>query len=375
MKKVSLETVMLLSIAFLCSQNSFAQIPQQKPQITTSSDSSSVEDDIRRAEISSIPYNNLQQIFGYHDPILYLSPAPVFNSLSTRKIALQDGEGMNGYWLEGNISHRVTMYRGKYYSRPFWSRARITFDAAFMLRMTKDSSSPLLPTSNDVGLGLDYLLSDVNKIESPKATTVYLKAQIHHYSNGQALPFFKSTAPNRNNYKNGDFSTNYIRLMVYGMKQTSDNHIYSAGLGLQREVDLGGPLTLSDELASAYGLNRVLLNLQWTRRSRFVLTQLSDTDKKKFSKNPTGKTVRNARTQWIWRSELAYIIDNDLSLYPLSSKYRLGVHNYLTWMPWVTSDFGFVFHNYFGRDYLNIRYDDPIQTYQLGFVMNFNKMR
>jgi hypothetical protein len=348
--------------------NLYAQIP------FTSKPDSTQEEDIRRAEKSSVPYNNLQQIFGYHDPILYLSPFPKFSSLQQRNLPLQDGEGLKGYWLEGNITHRITMYRGKYYSRRFWARSRITFDAAFMLRMTRDKSSPLLPTSDDVGFGIDYLLTDINKIESPAATTLYLKAQIHHYSNGQASPFFSSTSPNRNNYKNGDFSTNYLRVMLYGMKQNALNHIYSAGLGYQREINIGGPLTLSDELASAYGLNRVLLNLQWTRRARFSLAQLSKDEKKKFPNNKTGTTIKNARTQWIWRSEFAYILDKDLSLYPYTKKYRLGVHNYLTWMPWVTSDVGVVFHNYYGRDFLNIRYDDVIQTYQLGLVMNFNKM-
>lgn len=342
-----------------------AQIPQERlkrDSLATPVQKASKEAMRKLADSLSEPYDYLQKLYRYHDPILYVTILPQFDAIKSRAIPLSDGEGNKGYWLEGNIAHRISLYRGKYYSRGFFKKLRATFDAGFMLRMTRDNSSPLLPTGNNVGLGADYLLSSINKVTKPGSVNYWIKAQLHHYSNGQAGSFFLNNTPGRNNYKNGDFSTNYFRIMAYALRQNANDHLFSAGLGYQREVEIGGPLTISDEMDHSYGFNRLLLTLQWVRASEYDLQQENN--------KPTVKTTR---TQWSFRTEMNYILDGNLSSYPSTKKYRFGMHNYLTWMPWVTSDVGFVFHQYLGRDYLNIRYDDVVNTWQLGLVMNFNK--
>lgn len=232
-----------------------------------------------------------------------------------------------------------------------------------MLRMTRDNSSPLLPTSNNVGLGADYFLSNIKNISSNHALSYWLKLQLHHYSNGQAASFYYMGTSGRNNYKNGDFSTNYLRAVVYGMKRLSDDHLFTASFGYQRELNIGGPLTISTEMYNAYGFNRILASIQWLKESRYEMEY--DKQLKLTEQSSTG--------EYRFRSELTYITNKNLSQFPSKKKYRLGIHNYLTYRPWAISDVGLVFHHYFGRDYLNIRYDDIVNSYQLGVVLNFNR--
>lgn len=320
----------------------------------------------RRKELAdslSKPYNDLQKLFRYQDPILYLSILPQFDPTKTRSIPLQDAEGSKGYWAEGNIAHRISLYRGKYYSIPFFKKLRFTFDAAFMLRMTKDESSPLLPTSNEVGFGADYFLGKVENITKNNKNSYWLKMQLHHYSNGQAAPFYYMSTPGRNNYKNGDFSTNYLRAVIYGMRRVNEDHLFTASLGYQRELNIGGPLTISTEMNKSYGFNRALATLQWLKESKY---ELQYDEKEQL-------TERSSTGEYRFRTEISYIMDRDLSLFPFTKKYRFGIHNYFTYRPWATSDIGLVAHHYYGRDYLNIRYDDIVNSYQLGLVLNFNK--
>jgi len=301
-----------------------------------------------------------QYILRYHDPILYLTFAPLVRPLEKRITSLRQREGEEGYILEGNVTHRITLYRGKYYSSKCLQKLRITFDAAFNLRMTKDTSSPLLPQNNVIGLGADYLLSRIEKLQKNNKTSHWLKVQVHHFSNGQAgTPLFGS----RNNYIDGDFSTNYIRLMGNSMyRSKGGNHLWSIGYGYQRDLDFFEPLTVSKHMWANYGFNRILVNLQWLLEPLYY-----------YEVKEKNLSVINKRRQFMARAELDYIFGDGLGSYPYKNKSPLNTHLYLSYFPWVTTNFGFLFHGYVGRDYMNIRYDEPIYSAQLGLVMNFNQ--
>ena len=163
----------------------------------------------------------------------------------------------------------------------------------------------------------------------------------------------------RNNYRSGDFSTNYVRgFLNFAKHSANGEYIVSWNLGYQRDLDLTDPLNFSEELFYNYGVNRLLLNFQWLRTSKYTLI-------------PQGKRMSafDRRSEFRYRADFDFILDKDLSAFPTQKKYRAGLHNYISWMPFITSDVGFVFHDYVGRDYLNIRYDDIIHTYQLGVMI------
>ena len=103
-------------------------------------------------------------VLRYHNPLMYLA-YPVVEPVVKRRLPLEDGEGKDGYWLEGNLGYRFTIYRGKYYNYKFFQRMRPTLDVDLLVRLTKDYSSHLLPANNKLGIGLDYLFSSLEALE------------------------------------------------------------------------------------------------------------------------------------------------------------------------------------------------------------------
>ncbi|MEI6947605.1 hypothetical protein V9K67_10460 [Paraflavisolibacter sp. H34] len=303
--------------------------------------------------------NRYYELLKNHDPISYLA-YPHITPLVKRQRELQNGEGKNGYWFEGHLTNRFTIYRGKYYSRPFFQRLRFTFDVGMMPRLTRDTSNPLLPYNNRFGLGLDFSLNRVSNQPVAARGRLWTTLQLHHLSNGQADSFFVAGNGKRNNYRGGDFSTNYYRVLLNYARLVGRRSLVSSGLGYQQEINIGGPLLLSPELKGYYGLQRLLFHFQWMRPSRLT------TQTYRNLSSPQKDSVRILRRRRLaCRTELEYIRD-DLSLFPGNRKYRLAGHQYLTYMPSVSNDLGFLLHLYAGRDYLNIRFDDVVFIAQAG---------
>jgi hypothetical protein len=304
-------------------------------------------------------------VLRYHNPFMYLA-YPVIKPVIKRRLPLEDGEGKDGYWLEGNLAYRFTIYRGKYYNYKFFQRIRPTLDVDLLVRLTKDYSSPLLPSSNKIGLGFDYLWSGLDQLKKEKATLVWTTMQLHHYSNGQADSFFIDNSIQRNNYTGGDFSTNYFKFMLNVANTSQQKNIVSGGIGYQRQVDLGGPFASSKELDHYYGSDRALASFQFTTRPMLKTFSYQN---RATTENDTIRTEK--RRQVSFRTEFEYIF-RGVSGFVGDNKARPSWHNYLTYMPSVTNEVGFILHTYLGRDYLNIRFDDVVFVGELGVYVKFN---
>ena len=303
------------------------------------------------------------EVLRFHDPVMYLV-FPVIKPLVDRKIPLQPGEGKEGFWVEGHFGYRFVIYQGKYYSIPVFQRTRFTLDASMLSRLTRDYSSPMLPFSTKLGFGLDFLLSSLDKLKNAPSGMVWTTVQLHHYSNGQADSFFLEAPVKRNNYKSGDFSTNYWRALL-NIANNKKNLLITS-IGFQKEVDLGGPLAISKEMKNYYGDGRLLFQLHWLKKPS--LSTKNYTIRGKTNDGTVEKTIRR---QFGIRGELEYII-GDLSEFTGDHKRRLGWHTYITYMPSVTNEVGIIAHTYLGRDYMNIRVDDSVFVVGLGFYVKFN---
>ena len=307
--------------------------------------------------------NKYNQLLNYQDQLMYVT-FPVIHPISSRKIPLKNGEGENGYWLEGNFSNRFIVHKGKYYNPAWLQRLRFTFDAALTPRLTRDESSPLLPSNNKFGVGMDLLVSSLPALLRSRVTPAWITVQMQHYSNGQSDSFFiEEDGLKRNNYRSGDFSTNSLRVMFNLANIAANENVVAAGIGWQREIDLQGPFGLSEELDKSYGKNRLLFSFQWIRVSKLVTRNL-------VLKSTTEKVAK--KRHFSFRTDVEYIV-GDLSNFPLERKNRLGCHAYLTYMPSFTNEVGFMIHTYAGRDYLNIRFDDIVFIGQAGLYMRINR--
>jgi hypothetical protein len=301
-------------------------------------------------------------ILRYHDPIMYIA-FPIIKPITERGVALVDGEGEKGYWLENNFGYRFAIYKGRYYSSPLLQRMRLTLDANLSGRLTRDDSNPLLPFNNKFGVGVDFLFSSIEGLRKKKANLVWMTLQAHHYSNGMADSFFIENPMQRNNYRSGDFSTNYARALLNFGRSSADKSILITSIGFQQDIDLRGPLSRSKELEGHYGNSRLLFGFQWAQKPQLRTAHYSN-----LSTPEREKVTVERRHQFGFRTEVEYII-GPLDNFPQENKYRTGWHTWLTFAPSVTNEVGFMGHTYVGRDYLNIRFDDIIFVAELGLYL------
>ena len=309
--------------------------------------------------------NRYHETLRHNDPMMYLA-FPVIKPIVRRTVPLRDGEGKNGYWAEGHFGNRFVIYQGKYYSPPLVQRMRLTFDVSILTRLTQDNSNPLLPNNNKFGFGLDFLLSSIKKLNESRGGLVWTTIQLHHYSNGQADSFFLNIPSKRNNYKTGDFSTNYWRALLNVSSNSINKDFVIAGLGYQQEINLRGPFSSSKELKDFYGDGRFLFHLHWIRKP--MLKTINTINR---SIDDRDIVKREVRRHFGIRTELEFLTGN-LSLFEQDNKYRLGWNAWFNYMPSVTNEIGFMLHSFVGRDYLNIRFDDVVFIGEAGLYFKFN---
>lgn len=333
-------------------------------------------------------YTGMYEILKGLHPISYVGFFPMFQGWN-RSIPLREGEGRNGYLIEANLDQVFPLWQGRNQSSDFFQRARIAFRYAPAFRMTLDSSLPVLPISQKVGVELDYALwnnytqkenirkrstwyaednSWINKKETFKV--VHLMFSVMHYSNGQAPGvYYQTLSGKRNDYKKGDFSTNNISLMGVYSAYTPEHRLYSVGLGYRRDGGIGDAFSFNPEQEKRFGKNRVLAMLQLRGKPRMFGKSIPWKDLR------TGKDyILKNKVSHRTRIEAEYIIGNMNNFEPVHTN-RLGVHFYYEFNFAQARTTGIVLHLYHGRDYLNIRYDDIVTGGSVGVSFNLMKYR
>ncbi|WP_299522501.1 hypothetical protein [Winogradskyella sp.] len=323
-------------------------------------------------------YDILQKSWVANEPVSYLAPVAHINSVGSRRIPLREGENRssNFYLFEANINLSFPLFFGKKTGGQNSKRSRITFDYNGTFRMTLDESKPLTPGSNKVGFswyfnlynnytGWAYgkLQTEQNQMldSKPEKLKFYnLLVRVHHYSNGQGPGFFYVPDPDtpdvfRNSYLDGDFSTNYIWVQL--TKGTFNKNISSLHqMSLAYRYDFGdetSSLAYSMQQEESYGRHRLLGSYDYRTE--------------KFSE----------KLELHFRTELGYILDNldnfQANLVDDDNKYRFNIRALLEIAPKNHRAVGYFVSAYYGRDYLNIRYDDIIYSIQGGITLSLDK--
>lgn len=343
---------------------------------------------IFRPNTDSSVFTAMQRIWIANQSLSYITYPSVVNPIVPRRAPLLEGEGLNGYILEGNLRQIFPIHMGRNDANSFWQTIRFSVPFGVNLRLTQDFSSPLLPQNNVIGIGVDKVLWDSYTKFAPLTydmsytTTNWLKLRealtvvnfsfvAQHYSNGQASSFYLSQFPfKRNNYRSGDFSTNFLRFKIDWSRLSAKRSLLTASLAYQWDDNWGGPLSYSVEQEKSYGKHRLLGMLQHRTRP-FML--------KIFGRYRTWSDLRAKKEykvkklyEFTTRLEPELIMDN-LDSYNLEKKYRVGSHIFFQLSYLTNRSLGFVTHLYAGRDYLNIRYDDIIFTAQFGITLTLDK--
>ena len=344
--------------------------------------------DLRYVTNDSSFYGEIQKSWKANERINYGSPFGYIVPLSDRRVLLREGEGVNNFYLlEANLDHRFTLNMGRPHAPPWRRRSRTTFDYRVNFRMTLDDSSPIVPYSNDVGLSVESAVWDSyggnifkDKLRFRQITYDSLKSlnrmkhrfvttliQLHHYSNGQepGSKFTDSQSETRNDYRKGDFSTNFFRVRLTWSSVNLENHsLLSIGLGIRHDMGSSdGTFVFTPAQDSAYGKKRVEFFSDWY--SGILETY-----------NPIRK--RDNKWQLHTRIDGDLIYDRNLQNFDANlkndnGKYRLGLNLMAEIRPLSHRSIGYLFHFYTGRDFLNIRYDDIIWTLRFGLTFSLDK--
>lgn len=317
-------------------------------------------------------------------PESYVGLGNWFNPLDNRVLPLTPEEGSENYTVEAFIPIKFALLQqrekniernSKRYSS-FFTYSRLFIDYGFHVRVPKgEVSSPILPPTNRWGIRFDKMFNvradgeflnngavhvkreelvpervDSNKTYSYHNLSIYL----HHYSNGQGAGSLVDPAVNRNDYLSGDFSTNFIRGSWGYHQYKPNNYLFGIYAGFQREIgNDDGFFSFRAAQENRYGKNRIMagalfnkaINLGW------LAEQIN------------------------FRADIEWILDNKSSLYeyPYDNKHPLALHLFVDLPLKKLRAMGIMFHYFRGRDYLNIRYDDPVSAFQIGLTMKIQR--
>lgn len=337
--------------------------------------------DSLRAKHEQSVYHIIQRGWISNQDLSYASLLPYVVSSGKNRIPKREGENKHNdfYLLEANLDFRYPLSKEEFNEKPLKKRVRWTFDYIGNFRMTLDKSFPLTPSSHRFGFGVNvnlhnnhtgWIFCDTNEdgkessiISKPKKSEITftnLLFNIHHYSNGQPPGFYyvkENTTPEqkRNDYLSGDFSTNYIYVeLTKGLfnRRLVSLHQFSLGARFDLGTD-NSAFAFSKEQENSYGRTRAAIKYDYrTERSHKdyehhvrLFTNYIFGDMSNFQPNIEG----------------GY------------KKYRLGFKAIYELAPKTHKSIGYFASLYYGRDYLNIRYDDIIFSVQVGFTLSMDK--
>ena len=277
----------------------------------------------------------------------YLTFADKYRPTTTPNPKLRAEDGKNTV-IEGHLAPSY------YIIKPQSNKlgVALSFQGMFTLRLVKDESSPMIPPSNKAGFRLDYLLG------TDDIFTTFFTTEFMHYSNGGSPGSIDSLVLDtlgilRNDYVNGDFSTNYLRVgqtLIFNTRYFGQKNYTYAYLYYQRDMHINDLLNYFPIQEGRYGYHRVGMNLV-----------LSSTWRGVFSKEEHFATLRY---------EPSIILDKAEIMGQSVTKNRMANKLQLIISAPKLGETGIFTQFYWGRDYLNIRYDLPIFYWSFGATFN-----
>ena len=284
----------------------------------------------------------------------YLS-VPYVTPIKKRRIPTDEGEGeKNLQLLEAYIELSYPLFFGKESNNKLIS---LEYTANF--RMTLDDSKPLTTGSNHIGFSY-YSTLDSEYIKPSVLRFLTTRIQLKHYSNGQDPGFYYFDPNNpseyRNSYLSGDFSTNYLWFQLTKGKFSRKSGSLLQVTGGYR-YDMGtdeSTFAYTKEQENSYGRHRLTFSYDY-RTKRF-----------------------NEDYEHHLRIESEYIMGDlnefNPNLVNDTNKYRFNVRALYEFAPKNHYSIGYFISTYYGRDYLNIRFDDIVFSIQAGFTLNLDKL-
>lgn len=320
----------------------------------------------------------------------------------------------NMSFFEANLAPYYVMFKGRDMQRDWLKRFSIAFEPqmTFRIYLVKAQSYPVRPPNFQPKFHFNYFIH--KKLDPLTTRFQYLTLTVAHLSNGQPRPFFLDPDRKIVNLRNGNFSTNYLRL-AYTFSQFQNpkmdvddpdgwksNRNWSGSVALQREMSIGKLLAYDAHQDEAgYGRYRVVTRLQfrsgnfrgwkaWLSRydqpavfqavavpivERDSMVMDNGVQRKRYLVRPCYiiqklEEVKNKhpRGYWNWMTRWDNTVVLDANAVNRNSTDLIFELRNLNWR-----SFSLIAKCSWGRDYINLRFQDNIQSYQLGISYNMDR--
>ncbi len=374
-------------------------------------------------------YDRIRVMMRVNDPDFYIAPFPISNNLKTftGDNQLLAEEGNNGYVLEMRLAQRFPIIQPRYSRSDSWIRWKlltVNYDFVYRIASHADDSddSPGLPMNTKFGLtlfetaipltwrGSEYFKKKKSEAVNKKFTTELLgndivdcrnlmilvpRLDFTHYSNGQhANPLFvPANGPIvRNNYANGNFSTNYLQGQLDLTSLNKNTQLYNLYVGYRFDFGFSSLLSFDSSQEGRYGKQRVVAGITFRSGpmlysdkindprfiqdlykysedlANFTREGHSEAEIDEFKKNKRPTRNLKGMMEVYGRITGEYITHGTEQF----NQYKTGITGQLGATFINLRTFGLMIQAHYGRDYLNIRYDIPVCNWLLAATFNVN---
>ncbi len=321
-------------------------------------------------------YHTHRMVNALRDP-MYLSLFPIFQNFGS---PYSEEKAFQPYIMEGNFSMPFTLMQGRDDQSDFLRASSVSVDPEFVWRITTRESAPLLPLNTKVGVTahsskVDKLPDSIQNLgdafkrnPSYKFGITTYSFQIKHYSNGQE-DSATYTQNNREvpNFNSGNFSVNLINLRIMRSTLNKDYRQVSYGGYAQLNVPWVG---YEPEQKNRYGYLMVggtlLFKTGMMRRNFFEFNTHHPSN---------GYAVKfPSLTQNTFRIDFELSTPTNEYLGYENNPFRfMSIRVRYINEPLHNRSLGWFSQLYYGRDYLNIRYNLVTFSAMFGLTFRFNK--
>jgi hypothetical protein len=307
-------------------------------------DQDSIKSDIKR-------YLNLRYVDFYRQnhPLSYIAP-------------LGELGAKNKYIFTSRLSTSFMILGTK------GSRLAIALVPDFTIRMLDMKSKPVYTPDFRIG-GAFYYRLNRNENNYKYATLGFM-----HHSNGQDTTHRPIVGTL--NYKDWDFSTNYIYGRYNWGKVEMDSNIIRSSINHQLEFKSNGLFDSDDVIKGDYGFTRLGYSFSYRTYSYFYDLFTSD-DKNNSKRAPSREDDQKGwlnKERLRWNLEVSYAINKYDNYNFLAVKRRLNIETTAYYSPsWMRQTAFMLAAGYYGEDPYNIYFKDKYAWVRFGIAVGFLK--
>ncbi|RBQ04956.1 hypothetical protein [Pedobacter miscanthi] len=249
------------------------------------------------------------------------------------------------------------------------SRLAIALIPDFTIRMLDLHSKPVYTPDFRIGGALYYRLNDDEK-KYKYATLGFM-----HHSNGQDTTH--RPVVGTLNYKDWDFSTNYIYGKYNWGKVRSNGNILRSSLNQQLEFKSNGLFDYDNVIKGDYGFTRIGYSLSYRTYTYFYDLLTSGDYKEDNNRSPDRNDDQAGwlnKERFRWNLEASYAINKYDNYNFFAVKRRLNIEATAYYSPfWMRQTSLMLGAGYYGEDPYNIYFKDKYAWIRFGIAVGFLK--